>query len=484
MSHLVAHPGTLQDVAARARPGDRITLTAGDYGPVSLSGLQGPLNIAGEPGVVFNGGRRRQDFDAEANAEAKRVQDKGEYPGVYEIGMRGQLVLRHCRDIVLSGFAFRGCWPSCIAIDNCQRIQLDHIDFAEGTFAIYVQGCQTRGLLVEHCSFLQDISEDDMWRRIDWVRIHSGTPVKPTDVRSLDGDFLRAWGIAGDVIVRHCTIRHAFNGVHIFHADENGNGSHSSRNVHIHDNRFDYIRDNAVEPEDGGMNWWVFHNDVFNCHKIFSLECERFGASYFVGNCYWFDEKPTPEFDNNGGAVWKLHDDVHPGSGLNHVLHNSFYLRSKYIKKERLFGLRHVNNAIQYCAQTDHPDAICDPSQSFFGDLSSTGEKTRFTTEWNALNIRFLGDMSNHPQFPDALIASGYPLEHAIGASPGFRAPARGDFRLIDGAAAEGAGEAFDVLLPDGSTWYLPRGNNIGAYQGEHRIEIPAMGYGHWPFVS
>ncbi|MEM8732062.1 MAG: hypothetical protein AAGF79_19275 [Pseudomonadota bacterium] len=481
MSHVSAGPDTLQDVLRTARPGCTITLEPGHYGPVHLEGVKGPLRLQAEDGAVFDGGRRREDFDAEANAEARRLQDAGRYPGLYDIAMQGHVVLKNCRDITLSGLAFSGCWPTCIAIEACQGIHLDSIDFREGTFAIFATGATTRGLLIERCTFLQDITEHDMWRQIDWKQIHGGQPVLPSDVRALDGDFFRAFGIAGDVIIRQCHVRHAFNGVHIFHAAEDGKDPNSNRNVHVYNNRFDYIRDNAIEPERGGHSWWVFHNDIFNCHKIFSIEAARFGPAYVVGNCYWFDEKPTPEAGNNGGAIWKLHHDVYPGHGLTYALHNSFYLRSKYIKKERIFGFLHANNAIDYCDDSAHQGAICDTSQSFFGKIQEDDEARHFTKAWDDLDIRFVGDMATHGQFPDALLSAGYALERASGDRPGFCAPTSGDFRLGQEAAARGKGVALDVSLPDGDIWSLPSGRDIGAWQGERRIALPPQAYGAWP---
>ncbi|MGV6848728.1 MAG: hypothetical protein ACWA5A_10150 [Marinibacterium sp.] len=484
MTRHIATPTDLTDTIAKARPGDLITLSDGTYGPVEFTGLTGPLTIQGSPNAVFDGGQRRQNFDKRANDEARRVQDEGEYPGLYEIALEGHVILRNCRDITLAGLNFRGCWPTCIAIEDCRNIELSQIDFREGTYAIYASGASTRGLLVEHCSFVQDISENDMWRDIDWAAIHGGQPVADTDVRALDGDFLRAFGIAGDVIVRHCTIRHTFNGVHIFHSDENGVGSHVNRNVHIHDNRFEFIRDNAVEPEWGATNWWVFHNDIRNCHKVFSVECVRMGPSYFVGNTYWFDEKPTPGLDHNGGAVWKLNHDSRGGEGLNYVLHNSYYLRSKYIKKERWVGLQHVNNAIAYCAEEVHGEGICDPDQSIFGKIANKDETKQFAWDWAGLDIRFVGDMSNHRQFPDDLIAADYNLEHATAADPGFADAPAGDFRLTGGAAAIGAAVGFDVVLPDGGIWSLPPGGDVGAWQAGRRIAMPAQAYGSWPVTD
>lgn len=481
MTHHAATPDTLEEIAAHARPGDRITLQYDKekhYGRTTLVGLRGPITVDAEEGVSFDGGQRRQDFDLVANAEAKRQQDAGEYPGLYGIAMQGYLVLRDCVDITFTGFGFRGCWPTCIAIKNCRDLTFTHMEFREGTYAVYAEGRRTRGLTFDNCTFVQDITEHEMWREISWERIHSNLPVRKTDARALDGEFLRTFGIAGDVTVRHCTIRHAFNGIHMYHSDDQGKGPNINRGVYIHDNRLEYIRDNAIEPEHGAYDWWVFHNSVRNCHKVFSVECVRSGPTYFVGNTYWFDEKPTVHLDYNGGAMWKLKKKVKPTGGTNHVLHNSFYLRSKYIKKRRWRDLMHRNNAIQYAAEPCHPEGLYDPSQSFFGRITAADEENRFTKDWDALQISFAGDMAHHFQFPEALVAGGYALEHTRGDAPGFVDPRHGDFRLRAGAAARGAAHPFQIKLPDGTLWPTLPATDVGAFQGESRIAMPLVAYG------
>ena len=114
---------------------------------------------------------------------------------------------------------------------------------------------------------------------------------------------LRTYGIAGDVTIRQCTIRHACYGIHIHHAVKHGTDPAINPNVRIHDNRFDFIRNNAIEPESGANHWWVFHIYIRNCHKVFSLERKQSASMFFVGNTYWFDETTTQDLDYNGGAI-------------------------------------------------------------------------------------------------------------------------------------------------------------------------------------
>ena len=45
-----------------------------------------------------------------------------------------------------------------------------------------------------------------------------------------------------------------------------------NRNVAIHGNRFSFIRDNAIEPEKGAQNWYVYDNAFYNIHATFSMD--------------------------------------------------------------------------------------------------------------------------------------------------------------------------------------------------------------------
>ncbi|MGO7557720.1 right-handed parallel beta-helix repeat-containing protein, partial [Rhizobium johnstonii] len=70
------------------------------------------------------------------------------------------------------------------------------------------------------------------------------------DARAFDGDFFRAWTIAGYVIIRNNIIVDAFNGVHFFNQAAESIKDTFCRNVLIEKNWFVRIRDNAIEPED------------------------------------------------------------------------------------------------------------------------------------------------------------------------------------------------------------------------------------------
>ncbi len=484
MRSIPANPTNLQDVAARAAPGDRIELAPGTYGRLTLTKVSGtrsrPITIAGSAETVFDGGRRFEDFQVEANTIARRVQADGGYPGLGREAHRGFIRLKNCRHLRLEGFVMIGCWPTGIALAQCQELSISDLTFREGTFAIFAEGRLTSGLTIERCDWIQDVEEGRIWREIDWDLIHGVQPVAETDSRAFDGDFFRSFGIAGDVAIRDCSIRHAFNAIHMYHSDRYGRGFDENRNVRIFGNRLHHIRDNAIEPEWGAWNWWIFHNDIFNCHKWMSFEMRRSGHFFVFGNTGWFDEIPGPPGDdNNGGAVFKTPRLQRSSAGMHYVFNNSFYLRSPYAKNKRINNFWNFNNAIQYCVSGDHGNGACDRQAAFFGypanpKDSSDDEDKQFTRKWRDLNIRFVGDVVLHPDYPDTILKHGYPIEPGVSADPGFVDPQHGNFMLKPGAPAKGAvAEARTLELPGGDTWELPSGLDAGAWQGTQRIQPP-----------
>ena len=439
---------------------------------------ENPISIIGQAGVIFDGQRRYEDFQDEANGEARRLLAAGRYPGVYTLGPDGHLIFQNCRHIRLQGAAFRGCWPTGIAIRDCRDITLADLDMQEGSFAIFADGSGTYGLLIERCSWTQDIERGRIWNDIPWPKIHANIPIKDDDGRAFDGDFFRADGIRGGVTIRDCRVEHAFNAIHLYHSDSEGRSRRQNRDVRIYRNHFSYIRDNAIEPEYGATNWWVFHNQVFNCHKWFSIECKRMAYTYWFGNTGWFDSIPTPDFGHNGGAVWKTERNPKPTNGLNYLFNNSFFLRSPYIKNKRLRSARHFNNAIQYCDPADFPNDACDGPAGFFGDKDGPDIDSRFTKAWRELNIRFQNDMVAHPEFPQALADAGYGIDGGLSDAPGFIDPVSGDFRLSDNAPAAGRGVPKTLDLENGDEWPLPSGLDLGAWQGGKLIAPPAFAFG------
>ena len=110
---------------------------------------------------------------------AQAARDRGDYPGVYPIAMEAYLRLEDCDWIVLEDLQFEGCWPTAVALRDCVGVTIGHSAFREGSFAVYAEGRRTRGLVIEHCTWIQDISPDHrLWDRIGWKRVHEKRDVR------------------------------------------------------------------------------------------------------------------------------------------------------------------------------------------------------------------------------------------------------------------------------------------------------------------
>lgn len=519
----------VQDLAA----GDVLTLGPGSYErPVTLKGLRGtpdrPIVIRGTalPGTdtastiwsatVLGNGPDFAGFREQGNRIARIEEAAGRVAGLHYIADEAALFLKDCQWVVLEGLSFLNCWPTAVYIDNCQSLTLRGLHFRGGTFAIGAVGTDTRHLLVEGCDWLQDTTgqgPDDLlalrrdgklpapdsapggrlWAETEWTRVHgfreeTGRDVEiDKDSRAFDGDFFRAWNIAGYVVLRDNFILDAFNGIHFFNLGPPDEQGAFSRNVLIEGNWFVRLRDNAVEPENFAVNWTVRHNCFADCYAAFSFEPERSGYYYIYGNLIWNLHRPGPDHDErNRGRVYKL-GGGHEALGPHYILNNTFVLRGPVFKKKRISNLVHMNNVVAYI---DGDPEVTEDAAAPFGkgwrlphDADAghaevkAVEKKRFTKFWETLGITFAGDMINHPSFPDEARAAGYPVgPGASGHEPVFAGGAFGDpegLRItgaLDGAQPVPVPESREVEVeaPDGATEPAGgAGTMIGAWQAD-----------------
>jgi hypothetical protein len=480
-------PNSLSPALSNALPGDILLLQPGIYANAldihRVRGERGrPITLRGQHGAIVDGGRRFEDFRLAANREARRVQEEGKFPGLYEIADRAQWRFTGCEWLTVEDLEVRGCWPTCIYLNDCRSMSFTNLTMQEGTFAFYAVGTSTRGIQVERCRWVQDISTShDLWSTIGWNKVHGDAPVRDDDARAYDGDFFRAYAIQGAVTIRNNTISDAFNGVHIFN-DEDHPTTNLNRDVWIYRNSFVRIRDNPIEPEVAAFNWWSFQNTFYNCHAWFSLELALAAHFYIFANTGWFDDMPGPIADDTyGGGVIKLEKKkrLTAKPGPHYVFNNSWYLRSTYIKNGAITNFHHVNNAAQYCRTEDHGshegEFICSPTRRMLWESGETPGDTSFTRDWPAFNIEFANDMIAHRDFPDTLVRVGYPIRGGMGRLPGFIGPARGVFELEQDAPARGRGVGLTVQRPAPlPVWRIPAGLDLGAYQGQTRLDPPA----------
>jgi hypothetical protein len=413
--------------------------------------------------------------------------------------------------VVIEGLYFDNCWPTALYLDNCQDIEIHGCQFRWGTYAIGATGQDTRHIVVEGCRWQQNPDNEGHWKRIAWHRIHghtSNSDQKPDkgvvniedDHRHFDGDFFVGWRIAGFVTIRHNLIEDAFNAIHLFNTDVPSR--RLNLNVLIEKNRFERIRDNAVEPEIGAWNWIIRHNVLVDVYSWFSLEMERFGYFYIYGNLAWHTQRPGPGLKppgpadpdfRTGGAVFKLPKRV-TADGPCYVFHNSFHLRERIAKKKRLAGLQFFNNAISFCR---HDGGKCSETETLLADTLQSlaiphdpggseadalaAEKKRFTKDWGSLGIAFYSNVIGGPDKVRDLLAVGYLFgENSRDGEPGFAGPlthagtTRDSFRLKkylrSATSANNSSLQFVLKTPGPGEIKETGGRNMGAWQDDGRL--------------
>ncbi|WP_245506314.1 right-handed parallel beta-helix repeat-containing protein [Rhizobium leguminosarum] len=378
---LHTNPDRIYDDMRSLRPDATLTLEGGRYAtPLVLSSVSGsqqqPVVIHGN-GAVIDGGGTYEDYRETANRLSAVQEANGRFPGIYYLADNAALVLRNCQWIVIEDLNFEGCWPTAIYLDNCQHITLRRLHIRGSTIAIGAAGPYTRHLLIEACDWIQDLQshgEADLaairktgavnagldpgdcrlWREISWSQVHGNIEDTnsrvnvETDERGFDGDFFRAWTIAGYVVLRNNVILDAFNGIHFFNDASDSTVEDFCRNIVIENNWFVRIRDNAIEAEDYAWNWTVHGNKFINCYMPFSLEMHRSGYFYIYGNLGWNQHRPGPDGDDrNFGQLFKF-PKQHEAVGPHYVFNNSWMLRGPISKRNRISQFHHLNNAISY----------------------------------------------------------------------------------------------------------------------------------------
>jgi hypothetical protein len=457
-------------VLFNAAPGDVFELQSGEYKePIVVRNIHGredaPIILRGTEGAVIDGGLSFNDFEPRASIEAWRVNS---YPGLYHIAHEAWIHIESCSWVIIEGLRIMQCWPTAAYFHNSQHLTFRNLDIKDATFAIYGEGDDSNQILIEDCQWLQDITEKTLWKELTWEAIH-GTNPKINGGRAFDGAFFRTRNIKGDVVIRNNRVRHAANGIHMFNRTEGKtNRNQLNHNVQIYGNRFENIRDNAIEPERLAINWWIFDNEFADCHALFSLDMDTCGFFYVYGNRCWFTMKPGPPGDSHsGGKVFKLDKKPWLAVGPTYVFNNSMYIRTKYMTKCSMRQFNHFNNAICCChALPAGLDEACDSKRSFL---------KKVTTDWEDLEIRFRNDMVFHPAFPDKLIKKGYSIENGLGKNPKFSNPSGGDLSLSDTSPAIQACCEYRIDLPWGASWALKAKGDIGAFQNGEVIQGPTF---------
>ncbi len=362
----------LQTAINKARPGDEVVLLPGRYTTCAVIRVSGEADapitlrpaIAGS--VVLDGLRAPTDFTL-----------GGIDPLDADFAMLRFFRADHW---IIEGMQFVNCWPSCIYMRSARHVTVQDCTAEGGRFFTYLRQSPsdpTHHITIQSCRWVQDPSFD-MWRgALTWDDIKGTTEVNAT---YLNGAFLGGFDVAGRLVVRDCDIRHAFNAIRLDmrekHVDDRP-VSLRNRDVAIFDNRFSFIRDNAIEPEKGAQNWRIFNNRFYCAHASFSQDQVRSRDMFYFVNTILNDHRPgliAPDGKSlqsaQGGKIhkWFKPEDPDkngkikepaPRRGFWSIL-NAVQTRTSYAKTA---WTRHWHDAFTVLGlyPTMHPQSVNDP---------------------------------------------------------------------------------------------------------------------------
>jgi hypothetical protein len=317
----------LKRALGTATPGSVIRLAAGIYqiyadDPYFLvKGVQGlpdrPIVIQGAP--AREDGKRGTIIDDGRSLDPMlELQEHYRRPGSRPVELHDLLIQKQFRTeraincfvfedvawLVIENLTVRNCLPAAFVIYGNSRYVTIRSSTLVGAMVPVFAGRYSDHLLIEDDVWTQDPSgytQDQsgysgrvdltprpgrMWDTIPWGVVHHGSRAY------LNGGLVGSLRTVGSIIIRHNIIRNAYNGVRL-RANKCPSYEVCGANVEIYDNDFQFIRDNPVEPEDYALNWWIYHNRIYNGHGRFSLDGVSGGPIYIFGNVGWFDDKPA-----------------------------------------------------------------------------------------------------------------------------------------------------------------------------------------------
>ena len=441
---------TLGVAVNRATPGDVVQLIPGVYeSPISVSTSgtsRHPITIRGENDVRLDGGRNPEDAVGDDMT-----------PSDDDFAF---IKLQSASWINIEDLSFLNCWPCVIfargcrdiAMRNCSIVGSRYVFFARNKRGgIFRRGIKSKRITLDGVSWIQD-PDHDMWTgEASWRDVKGYNP--GNDRTYFNGSLFGSWDIRGYVTIRNCDVSHAFNAIRMDCKADPDLQRNRNLNVRIHDNRFDHIRDNAVEPESSAINWWVYRNEIFNGHALFSLHNISGGYWYLFANKAWFDSKPgKPGQKNRGGKVLKFIGAPYPAYPV-YIVYNSFFIRSSYTKDGQTRNLKHHNNAIEFCFSGPH----CSADRKFFSD-----DETHFI--WHH-SYEFDQDLSNHPEYPDKFPTERNYSISGVQSGDIFRAPGAGNLVLKTTSPGRNAATGITIRMPFGEHVVLSSGFHIGAEQ-------------------
>ncbi len=343
------------------------------------------------------------------------------------------VVLTKTSHVELVDLGFRDCWLPGVFIADSQHITVRHSKFEGSSYAIAAVASGNRPNRVSHLQLIhnffvqspkvyqephdcQDPRRDltcgvDIWAEIPWGVTHDRF------WQPLNGGFFGAKNVGGPITLSRNEINNAYNGVRL-KVSEDCMKKRSCRtkanvDVIIHDNYFENIRDNPIEPEVRADRWVISRNRFFNSHAWISMDGVAGGRIYIFGNRGWYDELPSHDCEDSGwedspqfyfwgrekgeyripedppmeefdpqchthdwGTVFKTAIETPSLEGI-YIFNNSWMLRSPLIRSGRAAPMHHWNNAILFRGCGELGPDICRTMPS---DSAKCTDKPRHLT--------------------------------------------------------------------------------------------------------
>jgi len=459
------------------------------------------------------------------------------------------LRMENCSWIEFRDLSVVRCWPHFLHIRSSHHLTVAGCHMVGGKGAIFVSDMRRKNpshhILIENNAWCQDptgqadpTSDDPSDRRIwqEWVwhQFKKSPCKKPwagdarwEDLRFMNGGFVVGEDFAGTVIIRHNQIRFAFNAILLkVYEDEDKRqklrpedlGSapaiigdpnefefnyeppdlSRNTNVEIYENTIEYIRDNAVEPEYGSKNWWVWNNRIRNTHKAISIHNNGGGFWYYFGNVCGHDAVPPaqlkepPEWQGEdtvfkprklGGSIFKLLYGPPMPELPCFAFHNSWRPRGSVMNDGELRHFNHFNNAVEHCAPDKPADLHCDTplfARSYIeGEPMDYGFVTCIPPLTPDAVNQFDHDVSTGVDFPKVPRSQGQETK-GLGSTDIFDQKRRAEYILSDSSPARGAAKPFTlrsrVDWPAAETW-SSEARDVGAVQHDGHFNGPIFAH-------
>jgi hypothetical protein len=418
----------------------------------------------------------------------------------------------------------KNCWPFAILARDSHHLTLAACEIRGSTCPLYIDDDPPRmashHILVERNRWVQDPTGDldrppegmRSWHEWTWQEMKDGAR------RFMNGALLGSDDLAGTVVFRDNQLSCCFNGLRLAvrptdprrpirevvgevpghpacdalvhpqapRADRNNN-------VEAYRNRFEYVRDNAIEPEHVARNWWVHGNVFTNVRKIFSLHNVGGGFWYFFGNVGATEALPPAQLRENpneptklGGKIFKFYVGPPLPDRPCFAFHNSWRPRGAVLAGDgdcggEARGFHHLNNAVEHCAPVDAGVDLRCGLTKFADDV----DLNPLTGTLPQTQNQFDCDVSNASGFPDDARQQGHEAAGRAANGAVFDPARRADYVLAPGSAARGLARGIHLRpledWPAAEGWPVAGGASAapdaGAIQPDGRYEGPPFAH-------